>query len=385
MNPKETGQENGSGLRILHVVTLVTPDGAFGGPVRVAMNQAKALREAGHDVVVAGAQRGFRSPPESEEGVTLKLFPAFCAIPMTGFAGLVSPGLLRWLWRNIATFDIVHIHLARDLVTLPAAWITRRARVPYVLQPHGMIDESPKLAAAVLDRVLTATIVKAAHATFYLTETEHISLMELFGSAENFVPVQNGVPYQPNYLHNHGDRLRILFLGRLHERKSPMAFVEMAIDVLERGFDVEFSLVGADEGEAQAVVRRVSESGWSSRISWGGASSPTAALECLMDSEVYVLSSRDDVYPMSVLEAMSLGVPVVVTPGCGLAEAIASNGTGLVTDGTVAGLSDAVVRMIESRALRETMGGNGRNLVRREHSMAAICILLLAQYRTALS
>ena len=46
-------------MRILHVVTLVSPDGAFGGPVRVAENLARELRRRGHDVTVAAAASGF--------------------------------------------------------------------------------------------------------------------------------------------------------------------------------------------------------------------------------------------------------------------------------------------------------------------------------------
>ena len=45
-------------MRILQVATLFTPDGEYGGPVRVAMNQALALAAAGHEVTLAGAARG---------------------------------------------------------------------------------------------------------------------------------------------------------------------------------------------------------------------------------------------------------------------------------------------------------------------------------------
>ena len=50
-------------------------------------------------------------------------------------------------------YDVVHVHVARDFVTLPAATIARRAGVPYVLQPHGMIDPSDHALARPLDAV----------------------------------------------------------------------------------------------------------------------------------------------------------------------------------------------------------------------------------------
>ena len=55
-------------MRILHVVTLVSPDGEYGGPVRVATNLSKALRDLGHDVTIAAGTRGFESAPEQLDG-----------------------------------------------------------------------------------------------------------------------------------------------------------------------------------------------------------------------------------------------------------------------------------------------------------------------------
>lgn len=78
-------------MRILSVVTLVSPDGAFGGPVRVALNQATALRELGHDVTLAAGGRGFDEPPTELDGVPVRLFPARTVVPGIGFAGLSSP------------------------------------------------------------------------------------------------------------------------------------------------------------------------------------------------------------------------------------------------------------------------------------------------------
>ncbi|MBK5249133.1 MAG: hypothetical protein JJE50_06815, partial [Actinomycetales bacterium] len=74
-------------MRIISVVTLFSPDGAYGGPTRVAVNQAAALRRLGHQVVIAAGGRGYAHPPEHVHGVPLRLFPVRTAVPGTGFAG----------------------------------------------------------------------------------------------------------------------------------------------------------------------------------------------------------------------------------------------------------------------------------------------------------
>jgi hypothetical protein len=52
-------------VRILHVVTLVSPDSAYGGPVRVAENQCTELLSRGHDVHIAAGVRGYESVPDT--------------------------------------------------------------------------------------------------------------------------------------------------------------------------------------------------------------------------------------------------------------------------------------------------------------------------------
>jgi hypothetical protein len=56
---------------------------------------------------------GKTPPPEALGATPAKLFSAIRLIPPMGFSGMVSPGLAWWLLRNIATYDIVHIHSGR--------------------------------------------------------------------------------------------------------------------------------------------------------------------------------------------------------------------------------------------------------------------------------
>src|SRR5450432_1963819 len=126
-------------VKILHVLTFVGPGNPFGGPTRVAMNEAEELRRRGHDVVVVAAQ-----PRRAERGSWKPSgvvgFDSRPIVPRSGFSGIVSFALYRHLWKHVRDYDVVHIHMARDLITMPAAIIARLRKVPYVLQTHGMID-----------------------------------------------------------------------------------------------------------------------------------------------------------------------------------------------------------------------------------------------------
>lgn len=360
-------------MRILHIATLVTPDGAYGGPIRVAVNQAKALIDEGHEVVIYAGQSGFSDAPPTEiDGVPVELFAVRQLIPGTGFAGLIAPGLFLRLLKTVASFDVVHIHLARDLVTLPAAELVRSSKKRYVAQPHGMIDESEKRLARILDSLSTRRVLRSALRVFWLTPVEERSLRQVMKrGAANLVNIRNGVPAAERKISGHGAN-EVLFLSRLHRRKRPALFVRAAVDILQRQADWSFALVGPDEGEGSNVQDVIADGLHTDRIRWEGSLAPDRTLDRMLQSSIYVLPSVDEPFPMSVLEALSVGLPVIVTNTCGLAKDIELNACGIVVDSSFGALVGAVERLIVDQALREDMSARAIRLMEEQFSMDAV-------------
>lgn len=169
-------------MKVLHVVTLHSTGNAFGGPVRVALNLAGGLRDRGDDVTLVALADGFDGPlPTDVEGVPARLHQARRLLPV-GFSGISSPGLLAGAGRLVRDADVVHVHLARDLVTLPVALAALRARRPLVLQTHGMVDPSDRLLAKVLDAVAVRRLLRRADAVLHLTRHERTDLDAVAGT-----------------------------------------------------------------------------------------------------------------------------------------------------------------------------------------------------------
>lgn len=363
-------------MRILQVVTLISPDGAFGGPARVALNQSAELRRRGHDVTVTAATRGYRVPPTELNGVPVKLFPVRTLIPKTKFSGMGSPAMTRWFHAAGADFDLVHVHFGRDLVGLPTALSARRRRIPYVLQTHGMVVPSDHPLAGPVDTMFTRRALRDAAAVFYLLTEEQQALKMVGGSRLELVPLPNGVPFHPEVTPRPGPP-EVLFAARLHARKRPLAFVEMAKQVLDLGLDARFTLIGPDEGEGAAVRAALGDD---PRITWQGALPYSEMVGRMASAQLYVLPSVREPYPMSVLEAMSVGLPVVVSGDCGLAPLVARTQCGIVTEPTTPALVSAVTRILADRDLASRMGRWGRAVARAEFGMEAIGDRLVATY-----
>lgn len=367
-------------MKILSVVTLVTPDGEYGGPLRVAVNQLQALAARGHEVVLTGATRGFASAPEHIDGVRARLFPARTLVPRTGFAGIAAPGLWRAMHQHATEFDVVHVHAARDLVTLPAARIAQFHGVPTVLQTHGMIDETDNPLAIPLDAALTRPALRSAQTVTYLTPTERDSLTAVSGDRARLAELRNGVPSASDSV---GDSAvpDVLFLARLAPRKNPVTFVQAASRLAGEFPTARFSIVGPDEGEGARVRRAIDESGYSNRIAWEGALSPEETGARMKRATIYVLPAVDEPYPMAVLEAMAAGLPVIVTDSCGLAPVVQRANAGLVVAPGTEELIEALRALLTDPAEARRRGDRGREVTRREFTMDAIAARLESLYQ----
>lgn len=349
----------------------------------MAFNQVRTLNATGHTAAVAAAGRGYDPRPQMLDDVPVDLCRARRVLPRSGHAAIAAPAMLWHMVRRRSRFDVVHVHLARDLTTLPAALLAIALGKRLVVQTHGMIVESTNAFAPFLDRVLTRPVLRRADAVLYLSEQEKAALLNVEPDLR-LVHLPNGVPactVCPDTSVRRG--VEVLYLARLQKRKQPLMFVAAAADLLARGADATFALVGPDGGEAEGVASAIDAVvGPAGRIRYEGALDPSSTFARMSRASIYVLPSIDEPFPMSVLEAMSVGLPVVVTDTCGLAEVVSANGCGLVaTSGSRESLVDAIGRLVVDRELRDAMGAAARRTVQEQYGMTAIGRRLESIYR----
>jgi len=370
-------------MKVLHAFTLQSPDNAFGGPIRVALNLGHELISRDVDVELVGGARGYEVVPAEIEQIKANLFPVSQIHPKLGFSGLISFKLLIWTWHNVKNFDLVHIHMARDLITLPIGLICLIRDTPFVIQGHGMIDPTQKLAGRILDKLFVKRLLSRAAKLLYLTEQESKDYPAVAGKNLNnlsFLP--NGVPSQSGATPNNGATSghTVSYISRLQARKRPHLFVEMAADLLQTGLDCNFKIAGADEGELPQVLELINTNDLAKRVEYLGSQDHVGVIKLLHETSVLVLPSINEPFPMIILEAISCGIPVVITDSCGLAPYITRGNAGIVTDGSVEQLA-AATKLILSDLPRYC--ANALTLAKTEFSMSHIVDELLSIYRGA--
>ena len=113
----------------------------------------------------------------------------------------------------------------------------------------------------------------------------------------------------------------LVFVGRLIETKKVDLLLEAIIPFMDYYLDVHLTIIG-DGSMRSELEEIVSNSGYSTRIKFVGALSSERVLKEIAHSSLLILPSRYDGWGVVINEALSVGVPVIVSDACGSADII---------------------------------------------------------------
>lgn len=309
-------------MRILQVLTLIGSNGEYGGPSQVCLDQTRALSKFGHKVeILAGITEAHAG--KRNEDLNLNLIRSRSLVKKFSISSLWSWQYLKIANSKIKTSDIVHIHFARDLFPIVTALVCLVRKKALFLQTHGMIKKDEKLIPFLLDHLLVIHILKRARACFVLTETEKAQVLSLSGKI-NCKIIPNGISNQELKTHQ-SDFSRIIFCSRLHKRKQVNLFLDLAIQRLRLGNNEIFQIYGPDFGDLPLVQNVIKKQKYKDKIQYGGALPQDKVIAKLRETDLLVLPSKNEPYPLIVIQAIAVGTPVLVMPSCGLSKIFLSS------------------------------------------------------------
>lgn len=314
------GQVPSPKLKIVHILTLNGRNGEYGGPVRVARELCAELNKRGHSAsIFAGSLVG--AEPESMPGLTENYLIVKPILKKFTASTLWSWRLIPRIRKIIISSDIVHIHFARDLVPYLAAFLTIICRKPFVTQTHGMIVPDRRLSTQIVDSILTRPLMNKSKANLVLTTDELSSIQEIRIKSHSQV-LPNGIALTAVKFARNSPTGRVIFCSRLHKRKGIDKFIELAD--IHRDSGIKFEIYGPDSGELSLIKSEISSRKLDGILSYMGALSANRVEQVLAEIDLLILPSKDEPFPMVVLEALALGTPVLIMPSCGFANIIRS-------------------------------------------------------------
>ena len=300
-----------------------------------------------------------------------------------------SPRLKEALLRAVPGVDVVHLHSVFLWPTWVAGRIAERYGIPYVVSPHGMlvmqlIHRKSRLLKMAWMRLVERHTLASASAVHVTTDEELRELRRFDFDLPAVWEVPNGVDGPK--LDSIGnaddftcDKRFALFLGRINWKKG----LDRLIEAWKYIPDATLLIAGNDEESYQRDLERLAAKiGVAERIRFVGMVQGDSKWRLFRDAELFVLPSLSENFGISVLEAMSMGCPVVVTPEVGLAEAIAKFDAGLVVEGDVVSLGREIGLLLRDSDRRRRMGANGRRLAASRYSWNRVAGQMFDKYES---
>lgn len=270
--------------------------------------------------------------------------------------------------------NIIHLHgLWRSHTRY--SFSTDFPRIPYLISPHGMLDPwamsySP-LKKWISMQLWESSLFSRASCIHALCEAEAVSIRN-YVSDTPIAVVPNGItlpppipPELPPPLWHElipPEEKVILFLGRYHHKKGlePLlsAWQSISSEATNHGWWLCFIGYG-DDGKLQSQLLNFPVPRC---IAFGPAYNNQKA-SSFFNASAFVLPSFSEGLPMAALEAMSYGLPCLLSSACNLPDAFSSNAA-LCAEPDIASLTSAFSQLfhMDAAALSQ-MGSAGRNLV----------------------
>jgi glycosyltransferase involved in cell wall biosynthesis len=339
-------------VRILHIVA----DGRPGGGTTNVLALVEDLRSRGLDHVNLVTQAGSYAL-ERARALGAGVFG------VDFFRSRFNPRVPYKLDRIVEKVapSVVHVHGAR--AGFYFGFTTRRTRFAsaYTVRGyHFLLKPTPlRHLAAAGERLASSRTDSTVHVCHY--DRELAAKWKLVPSNKRQVVIHNGIHPEDIPLARRSDPKLVAFLGRLTYQKDPLLVVEVARLLTPEGF--RFRLIGGGdlEDEVRAAITRA---GLEQSVEVLGSVSRERALQELRDAGTFLLPSRWEGLPIAPVEAMQMGLPVVVSDVSGMPEVVDDGRAGIIVRERTAEAFAAAVRSLAfSPALRAELVERGRRMV----------------------
>jgi len=348
-------------MRALH---LISSSGLFGAE-QMLVNLARVSRVLGHDVQVGVFCNSLNPNQEMNEALKRHGIPAR-TISCRGRWDRESVEEIR---RSVSEYrpDVVHTHgYKADVYGYAAA---RHRRTPLVATCHNWTESSLALKLyAWADRRVLGRFARVVAVSAELAQRLQKSRVRRVTRIPNGIDVEIFANAGPTLRHTLPDS-RALVVGmaaRLVKAKGIGTVLKAARAVLQAHPKALFVFVG--EGpDRHAFEVQAAELGIRRNVVFAGFQLHMPGVYRSFD--IFLLPSLFEGLPMSLLEAMAAGLPVIATAVGGIPELVSDDQTGLlVKPSDVGGLAAAILRLAGDDGLRTRLGAGARGLVKQLYS-----------------
>lgn len=370
-------REQGERPRIAYLIT----NSEIGGAQAHVATLLEALGDRVEAFVLAGGEGPLLPTAQALGARTVRLSLLDNALsPLRAIAALRE--LVKAL--RLVDPDLIHAHSAKaGALGRLAGWLLG---IPVVYTVHGFgfkpaAPRRQRIAARVAEWLLaplTARLICVAQAERELARGLPVA-------ARRIAVIHNGIADVPERAEPGAPMHRIVMVARFAAPKRPDLLIRAFAELAQPGDGTlaGCELVIAGDGPQLPAMRALAQRLAPGRVVFTGNVAAVPAL--LASAQAFVLASDHEGFPLSILEAMRAGLPVVATDLPGIREQLDDGRCGLLCmPDSVPALADALARLAGDATLRMTLGTAARERWAHQYGVTAMADATWSIYREQL-
>jgi glycosyltransferase involved in cell wall biosynthesis len=365
-------------LKIAYVVTRAEPIGGVQIHVR---DLAVSLRAQGHTPTILTGGGGPFVDVLRATGIPVVILPNL-TVPIHPIRDLRALREIRAALSEVRP-QLIALHSSKAGILGRLA--ARSLDIPALLTAHGwnFTPGIPPIPATMYRQIERAAGPLASRIITVSEFDRQLALEARLAGEERIVTVHNGIPDTPPHRRAQPARtpVRLMMVARFEPQKDHPTLLRALARLPNQSWELDLVGDGPLMGQMESLAASLGIHG---RVRFLGQRMDVDQL--LADAQVSVLATNWEGFPLSILEAMRAGLPVVATSVAGIGEAVSDGETGyLVRRGDVEQLRERVERLLTDPTLRVRLGCGGRSRYERHFTLEHFVTRTLAVYQEVLS
>jgi len=247
--------------------------------------------------------------------------------------------------------SIVHLHGYPSLLNIIAYYFIKKYKKPYILQAHGsLFTNNNSFLKKMFNIIIGNKLLNNANIVIALSSIEYEEYMLKNVKPSKIEILPNGININKinhpqkgafkNKLHIPDNYKILLYLGRVIELKGIDLLIE-SFSILNKKYDkIKLVIVGPNNEYSKKLELLAIKLNIKENVIFTGPLYNTQKDEAYNDSYVFVLPSRYDTFPMTLLEAMEYSLPLIISEYCQAANNFKS--VGIISKNDPSSLSKSI-------------------------------------------
>ncbi len=303
---------------------------------------------------------------QKAETVALMNLADFCPRDITNCYCSSSPFSLEKIEAPFNKPDIVVFHQIYVPEYIKISRILRKNKIPYVIVPHGSLTveaQKKKRLKKLLGNLLFNSFIKKASAIQCVSETEKENTRY---KVQKFVTATGwDFPLKHKQTFN-TEKIKFVYIGRLEWYIKGLDIMLDAFELLKNSpykDRCELCIHGPDyKGRYAHIEQMIAERSLNGIVTLKPAVFGEEKENILLDSDIFIQTSRTEALTLGILEALAYGMPCLVTPGTTWEKNINDYNAGWVAQPSAKDVFNKIIQAIEENSLFSEKSENAKNL-----------------------